>query len=155
MSRSPKLLLLSLCAVLLAGCDALGIESGTVVAERKESDGKAIGSACRHALRAIEDCYTLNAKASKSAVYAGWLEMDTYMRENKLEGIVPVVPRKGAKPEAAPSAPDGEAASHDSGGDQGGKSGHEGPAADEKAPADEPKGADKGRGKAGAHGSTH
>jgi hypothetical protein len=152
MSRSPKLLLLSLCAVLLAGCDALGIESGTVVAERKESDGKAIGSACRHALRAIEDCYTLNPKASKSAVYAGWLEMDSYMRENKLEGIVPVVPRKGAKPEPAPSAPEGEAAAEDSGG----KSGHDGAA--DKAAADSKdaaKEAGQGHDKAGAHGSTH
>ena len=63
------------------------------------SEAKAIGGACRHALRAIEDCYTLNPKADKSAVYDGWREMDEYMRENKLDGIVPVVPRP------APSAP--------------------------------------------------
>ncbi len=151
MSRLPKLWLLSLCAVLLAGCDALGIESGTVVAERKESDGKAIGSACRHALRAIEDCYTLNPKASKSAVYAGWLEMDGYMRENKLEGIVPVVPRKSAaKPEPVPSAPEGEASAADESGGDHGKSGH-GAAEDDKASATE----GKGRDKSGARGSTH
>lgn len=151
MSRSTKLWLLSLCAVLLSGCDALGIESGTVVAERKESDGKAIGSACRHALRAIEDCYTLNPKASKSAVYAGWREMDEYMRENKLEGIVPVVPRKGAKPEPAPSAPEGEAsAAEEAAGDHGGKPGHAA-AEDDKAAAPDAKGRDK----SGAHGSTH
>jgi hypothetical protein len=58
--------------VLLSGCDQLGIESGSVAAERKEADGKAIGSACRHAMRAIEDCYVLNPKAQKAAVFAGW-----------------------------------------------------------------------------------
>jgi hypothetical protein len=52
-----------------------------------------VGSACRHALRAIEDCYTLNPKSLKAAVFAGWKEMDEYMRENKLDGIPPVVPR--------------------------------------------------------------
>lgn len=88
-------------AAALAGCDQLGIEDPAKVAAAKEADGKAIGSACRHAMRAIEDCYVLNPKAQKAAVYAGWREMDEYMRENKLEGIAPVVPRPGqAKPQA-------------------------------------------------------
>ena len=109
MRRILTLISLLLAASLMVGCDALGIESGTAAAARKEADGMAIGSACRHAMRAIEDCYTLNAKATKSAVYAGWREMDEYMRENKIEGIVPVIPRKSAKPAAAPaSAAEGE-----------------------------------------------
>ena len=83
---------LSLCAM-LAGCDQLGIETPQKAAERQQGEAKAIGSACRHAMRAIEDCYTLNPKADKSAVFSGWREMDEYMRENKLEGIAPVVPR--------------------------------------------------------------
>jgi len=91
--------------VLLGGCDQLGsqlgIEDPAKVAAAKEAEGKAIGSACRHALRAIEDCYTLNPKAQKAAVFAGWREMDEYMRENKLEGIAPVVPRPGASKPAA------------------------------------------------------
>lgn len=80
----------------LAACDQLGIEDPVKVAAAKEADGKAIGSACRHAMRAIEDCYALNPKAHKAAVFAGWKEMDEYMRENKLEGIAPVVPRPGS-----------------------------------------------------------
>lgn len=85
----------------LAGCDQLGIEDPAKLAAAKEAEGKAVGSACRHALRAIEDCYTLNPKALKAAVFAGWKEMDEYMRENKLDGVVPVVPRPGtAKPDA-------------------------------------------------------
>jgi hypothetical protein len=84
---------LLLLAMMLSGCDQLGIESPQKATERVQADAKAIGGACRHALRAIEDCYTLNAKAEKSSVYAGWREMDEYMRENKLEGVAPVVPR--------------------------------------------------------------
>ncbi|CAM3940957.1 hypothetical protein [Roseateles saccharophilus] len=80
----------------LSACEQLGIDDPAKVAAAKEADGKAIGSACRHAMRAIEDCYTLNPKAQRAAVYAGWLEMDAYMRDNKLEGITPVVPRPGA-----------------------------------------------------------
>ncbi|MFG6464227.1 hypothetical protein ACG04Q_21845 [Roseateles sp. DXS20W] len=82
----------------LSACEQLGIDDPAKVAAAKEAEGKAIGSACRHAMRAIEDCYVLNPKAQKAAVYAGWREMDEYMRENKLEGIAPVVPRPGAKP---------------------------------------------------------
>ncbi len=85
--------------LLLGGCDALGIESASAVAGRKEAEGKAIGGACRHAGRAIEDCYTMNKKADKAAVFAGWREMNDYMRENKIEAIAPT-----AAPAAAPAA---------------------------------------------------
>lgn len=77
----------------LSGCDQLGLDTPAKAAERKLAEARAIGSACRHAVRAIEDCYVLNPKADKSAIFAGWREMDEYMRENKLEGVVPVVPR--------------------------------------------------------------
>jgi hypothetical protein len=87
----------------LQGCDQLGIETPQRAAERSEAEAKAIGSACRHAMRAIEDCYTLNPKADKSAMFGGWREMDEYMRENKLEGIAPVVPRP-PPPQAASKA---------------------------------------------------
>ena len=89
---------LLLCALLLSGCDQLGIESPAVETARKEADGKAIGGACRHAGRAIEDCYTLNKKSEKSAMYAGWREMSEYMRENKLEPVLPVIPIEPPKP---------------------------------------------------------
>ena len=95
---------LGLC-VTLAGCDQLGIETPQKAAERQLAEAKAIGGACRHAMRAIEDCYTLNPKADKSAVFAGWREMDEYMRENKLEGIAPVVPRPASQAASKASAP--------------------------------------------------
>lgn len=88
-----RLTVLSMTALCLiaAGCDQLGIESASAIAARKEADGKAIGGACRHAGRAIEDCYTLNRRADRAAVYAGWREMNEYMRENKLEPVPPQI----------------------------------------------------------------
>ena len=75
----------------LAGCDQLGLEPASVTAARVEADGKAVGAACRHGGRAIEDCFTLNKRVDKAAIYAGWREMDDYMRENKLEAVVPTL----------------------------------------------------------------
>jgi hypothetical protein len=88
--------LLLTCLVGLAGCDYLGIESATVALERRAAEGRAIGAACRHAGRAIEDCYLLNRRADKAAVFAGWREMNDYMTENRIE----VVPPQGSEPES-------------------------------------------------------
>ncbi len=84
-----RLVLITL-PLLLAGCEIPGLGPDPRVVQR-EADGRAIGAACRHALRGIEDCYSLNAKASKTAVFEGWKEMDHYMRENKIEGVAPKV----------------------------------------------------------------
>lgn len=100
MKRLVPLLLLTL----LAGCDLLGIESPEKVAASREADGKAIGGACRHAGRAIEDCYALNRKADRAAVFAGWREMNDYMRENKIEEVAPQVAASNAA--ARPPADD-------------------------------------------------
>ena len=84
--------------LLLAGCDKIpGLSPDPRVAQR-DAEAKAIGGACRHALRGLEDCYTLNPKAPKAQVFAGWKEMDAYMRENKLEGAPSVIDRN-EKPE--------------------------------------------------------
>lgn len=70
----------------LAACDLPGMGPDPRIAQR-EADARAIGGACRHGLRSIEDCYALNEKASKAAMFAGWKDMDQYMRENKIEGV--------------------------------------------------------------------
>lgn len=96
LSSSPFLARLTAClAVLigLSGCDQMGIETPEKITARLEAEAKAIGSACRQSGRAIEDCYTLNPKHSKAAMFGGWREMDEYMRENKLEIVPAVVPR--------------------------------------------------------------
>ena len=73
----------------LAGCDLLGIEGASAVAAKREAEGKAIGGACRHAGRAIEDCYDMNKRADKAAMFSGWREMNDYMTENKIEVVKP------------------------------------------------------------------
>ena len=128
----PRLTAALLCALLGAtGCNLFGGESAESVAARREADGKAVGGACRHAGRAIEDCYTLNRRADKAAVYAGWREMNDYMRENKLE---PVAPSLSAETVAQADA-DGKRARGDK-------------AADKPAEKTEDKAADKGADKA-------
>ncbi len=90
----------------LAGCQLMGGESAEVQAARKEAEGKAIGGACRHAARAIEDCFALNKRADKAALFAGWREMNDYMRENKIDAVAPQaapVPELAAKAEEPPA----------------------------------------------------
>jgi hypothetical protein len=92
----------------LAGCDLLGIESASALAARKEAESKAVGSACRHAGRAIEDCYALNKQAHKAAVFAGWREMNDYMRDKKIEEVVPKLDGSAAATARKPAGPDDE-----------------------------------------------
>ena len=96
--------------LLLAGCDLETLLADPKVAQR-EADSKAIGSACRYGLRSIEDCYTMNEKASKAAVFNGWKEMDQYMRDNKIDGVE----SKATKAEATTSVAAGEEVVADSG----------------------------------------
>ena len=83
------LTVLILSTTLLAGCELLGIESPEKVAAARDAEGRAIGGGCRHAGRAIEDCFVMNRKADKAAVFAGWRDMNDYMRENSMEAVVP------------------------------------------------------------------
>ncbi len=87
MKRVTLTFALLLSSGLMAGCEALGIETATQVAAKKEAEARAIGSACRHAVRSIEDCFSSNPRAGKAAVFAGWKDMDQYMRENEIVGM--------------------------------------------------------------------
>ena len=108
--RPLRIALLAAASLWLAGCDLLGLESATQLAERREAEGKAIGGACRHAARSIEACYELNRRADKAAVFAGWREMNDYMRENNLEPMPAHEPAKVAAATAT-AADDGTEAS--------------------------------------------
>jgi hypothetical protein len=88
--RRARLLLASVAVLLLAGCEIPGVYPDPKTVAR-EADSKATGGGCRHAMRSLEDCYVLNPKASKASVFAGWKDMDVYMRENKIEGVAPQV----------------------------------------------------------------
>lgn len=68
----------------LAGCEQLGLETPAAQMARDEAEGKAIGGGCRQAGRGLEDCYQVNRRAPKAAIYTGWRDMDVYMRENNL-----------------------------------------------------------------------
>jgi hypothetical protein len=101
-------------ASLLSGCGAVGIETATEIAARKEAEARAIGSACRHAVRSIEDCFGRHPKAGKAAVFAGWKDMDQYMRENEVLGM-PFAPEPaGATPTTSTPGPAGPDAGHPS-----------------------------------------
>lgn len=95
--RFPLTCCAMLCtALMLSGCERIGIADPVKEAASKESDARATGGACRHAGRAIEDCYAINPEAAKAAVFAGWKEMNDYMRENNIEDVKPVLAPNGA-----------------------------------------------------------
>ena len=77
---------------LLTACDAIKDRMGIPIPEKLEAEGKAIGSACRHAGRGLEDCFRLNSKADKAAVHTGWKEMNEYMLKNNMQAIPPEFP---------------------------------------------------------------
>lgn len=81
--------LAALLLCLLSACEQLGIPDPAKEAEAKDAEGKAIGSACRHAGRALEDCYTMNPRAIKAAVFTGWRDMNDYMEQNKIDVVKP------------------------------------------------------------------
>ncbi len=93
------------CALLLFGCDQVKERAGFPDPTKMEAEGIAIGGACRHAGRGLEDCYQLNKLASKSAVFAGWKEMNEYMLKNNMQAVAPSIlpealaPKKTRKPE--------------------------------------------------------
>jgi hypothetical protein len=76
----------------MSGCDQISERAGFPDPARLEAEGKAIGGACRHAGRGLEDCYRLNKLAEKAAVYAGWKEMNEYMVKNNMQAVEPVIP---------------------------------------------------------------
>ena len=91
-----KIFFVGALAASLPACDVvqqqLGIENPSVKAEQADAEGRAVGGACRQSGRAIEDCYSIYAWLPKASIYEGWRDMDTYMRENKLETIPPQLP---------------------------------------------------------------
>jgi hypothetical protein len=88
---TPLLLLLSLAACEQAST-LLDLPDPRKEAAMAEADGKAIGGACRHAGRSLEDCYALNAKAQKAFVFAGWREMNDYMMQNNMQSVPSQIP---------------------------------------------------------------
>lgn len=91
-----KPIITALLALLLGACDQisqkLGLEDPAQKEARMEPEAKAVGGACRHSGRAIEDCYSIYGWLPKAGIFTGWREMDEYMRQNELETIAPLLP---------------------------------------------------------------
>ena len=100
-SRSLRHLVLLALLPFAAGCDQLAEVLELPNPSKVEAEGRAVGSACRHAGRSLEDCYSLNPGASKAAVFAGWRDMNDYMMEHKLEVVPSLLTPDAAKPGAS------------------------------------------------------
>jgi hypothetical protein len=64
--------------------------------------------------RSVEDCYANNKRAEKAAVFAGWKEMNDYMRENNIAAVP-------AGPDTAMAAAKAEAEDVEAAGDKSGE----------------------------------
>ena len=95
----PLMLLLALTACERT-TELLGLPDPKKEEAAAEAEAKAIGGACRHAGRALEDCYALNPKAQKAAIFSGWREMNDYMTEHHIQTVPPTV-TPSLKPAAA------------------------------------------------------
>ena len=98
----------------LAACEQLGLEDPAKIAANREAEGKAIGGACRQTARPLEECYALSPKAQKAAIFAGWRDMDSYMRENKIENAV--IPKAEEKADEGKKGESKSASEKDAGG---------------------------------------
>lgn len=108
----PLLLLLA-----LAGCERIGnlldLPDPKKDAAIAEAEGKAVGGACRQGGRSLEDCYTLNPKPPRAAIFAGWRDMNDYMMQNDMQSapsqlaqpLDPVVRGREAKEDDKTAAP--------------------------------------------------
>lgn len=105
----PKILLATLC-VALGGCDMLGLPNPAKEAAQAEAEGKAVGAACRHSGRSLEDCYALYPDQSRALVFAGWREMQDYMASGNLTAVPPTIEREPPKRESEQAEEDEEPA---------------------------------------------
>ncbi|QLG88380.1 hypothetical protein HQ393_09040 [Chitinibacter bivalviorum] len=70
--------------LMLGGCDQV-----LEMANKQKANGKAIGAACRHSGRSLEDCYQRNSRIAKADIFAGWKEMNEYMQSKKIDVVPP------------------------------------------------------------------
>ncbi|MEJ2794482.1 hypothetical protein WAE56_13790 [Iodobacter sp. LRB] len=79
-----RLIIMLFGLIALTGCDKV-----MEVVNKQQANGKAIGAACRHSGRALEDCYRRNIRIPKADIFAGWKEMNEYMQQKKIDVIAP------------------------------------------------------------------
>lgn len=91
--KTLKIMMVAGAATVLSSCDLSQIPG--LDGKMSIEDSKAVGAACRHSGRALEDCFTLNPNAHHAGVFEGWRDMNDYMISNNIPTI---------KPEIQPSA---------------------------------------------------
>ncbi len=89
MPSLPRFLLPASVLVLVAGCDAFYEALEIPNPEKAKAEARAIGAACRHSGRSLEDCFYLHPDADKAAVFEGWKAMNDYMLEKELPSVPP------------------------------------------------------------------
>jgi hypothetical protein len=105
--------LLKIAGLILATCCLLpGCDKGDANKDAdhdqavREANARATGSACRQAGRALEDCYKLNPESDRGSIFAGWKDMNDYMRENKMDDVKPSVDASAASSAASTDSKD-------------------------------------------------
>lgn len=101
--KPRNILLVLVAAGALAACDIPGISPDPRVVMR-EAESRAIGAACRLAVRGLEECYENNPRALKTAIFDGWRDMDQYIRDNR-DSPPPVGQPEANRPAVVEPAP--------------------------------------------------
>lgn len=110
--KKLKILMVAGAATMLSSCDLSQIPG--LDGKLSLEDSKAIGAACRHSGRALEDCFTMNPNTHQAGVFDGWRDMNDYMVANRLDVVKPEIQTSAFKPDnisaeqphsAAPIAP--------------------------------------------------
>ncbi|HEY1058074.1 MAG TPA: hypothetical protein VGE55_05010 [Limnobacter sp.] len=95
--RKLKLFMVAGAATMLSSCDLSQIPG--LDGKLSIEDSKAIGAACRHSGRALEDCFALNPKSHPAGVFDGWRDMNDYMIANQIDVVKPEIQPSAYKPE--------------------------------------------------------
>jgi hypothetical protein len=112
--RKLKILMVAGAATMLSSCDLSQIPGLT--GKLSMEDSKAVGAACRHSGRALEDCFTLNPNTHQSGVFEGWRDMNDYMLANEIEVVKPEIRNSAFKQEKTSlGSPDPQATPADPG----------------------------------------
>jgi hypothetical protein len=97
--RKLKILMVAGAATMLSSCDLSQIPG--LAGKLSMEDSKAVGAACRHSGRALEDCFALNPNTYQSGVFEGWRDMNDYMLANQIEVVKPEIRTSAFKQEKA------------------------------------------------------
>jgi hypothetical protein len=95
--RKLKILMVAGAATMLSSCDLSQIPG--LDGKLSLDDSKAVGAACRHSGRALEDCFALNPNTHQSGVFDGWRDMNDYMLANQIEVVRPEIRNSMYRPD--------------------------------------------------------